>query len=117
MIRTSINRDNLFICIRPIPRRKLNSFNTLYFLLNANTESATASIVNITTPTPERIPKTIVFINNITKIQTAVEYLREIFYLKTTISSASERYTDTPGDTYSIYNIISTFTAHVLKYD
>ncbi len=65
----------------------------------------------------KRISKIIVFIDSVSKIQTAAEYLRVIFYLKSTTSSVSERYTDIPGDNYSIYNIISTFIAHVLKYD
>lgn len=32
VIRTSINRDDLFICVRPIPRGKLSVFESLYFL-------------------------------------------------------------------------------------
>ncbi len=85
--------------------------------MNTSTENATASTIDIITSTPERIPKTIVFIDNISKVETAAEYLRAMFYLKTVISSASERYTDTPDNTFSVHDIIFTFIAHVSKYD
>jgi len=64
MIRISINRNNLFICVRPIPRGKINSFDMLYFLLDA----ATVGIREISILTSEQIPKTIVFINSIIKV-------------------------------------------------
>jgi len=113
VIRTSINRDDLFICVRLIPRGKTNSFNILYFLLDA----VTAGTGETSTLTPKRIPKIIVFINNIIKIQAAVECLRIIFYVKPVTSSASERYINTADDFYLVHDIISILTARVLKYD
>jgi hypothetical protein len=112
VIRTSVNRSDLFICIRPIPRGKLSSFETLYFLLDASMESGEVII-----PTPERIPKTIVFIDSIARVQAAADSLRAMLYSTTATSSAPERYSNLPGHAYSVQNVISTFTARVSKYD
>jgi superfamily II DNA helicase RecQ len=118
VIRTSVNRSDLFIYIRPIPRRKLNSFNILYFLLDVSTESGDSTESGeVIILTPERIPKTIVFIDSIAQVQAAADSLRAMLYLKTVTSSAAERYSSIPGDVYSVYNVISTFTARVSKYD
>ncbi|OXV12208.1 hypothetical protein Egran_00031 [Elaphomyces granulatus] len=64
VLRTSIDRPDLFICVRPIPRGKLSSFETLYFLLDAAMEMDKA--------TPEHIPKTIIFIDSVGKPSVAV---------------------------------------------
>jgi hypothetical protein len=63
VIRIFINRSDLFICIQSIPRGKFSSFEILYFLLDASTESG-----EVTVPTPERIFKIIVFIDSIAKV-------------------------------------------------
>ena len=38
VIRTSINRANISICISPLPRKKVNLFKALYFLLDTATD-------------------------------------------------------------------------------
>lgn len=108
VIRTSIDRADLFICVRPILRGKLSSFETLYFLLDAAMEADKA--------TPERIPKTIIFIDSVGKVDKAADYLRTMLLSKTA-TSTSERYTERGDGPYSVYNVVHTFTSHVSGYD
>jgi hypothetical protein len=49
VIRTSINRADILICLLPIPRRKLSSYELLYFLLD--------NAINEGVRTPDQIPK------------------------------------------------------------
>jgi hypothetical protein len=56
VVRTSVNRPDVAICIYSIPRGKLSSFESLYFLLDASTDSNNAA-------TPDQIPKTVIFID------------------------------------------------------
>ena len=56
VIRTSIDRPDVSICVRPLPRGKTDSFEALHFLLDK-------CIGLDGTATPEQIPKTIVFID------------------------------------------------------
>jgi hypothetical protein len=69
VIQTSINRADISICLLPIPRGKLSSYESLYFLL----DNATVRGVG----TPDLIPKTIVFIDSLKNIDTPAEYLRQ----------------------------------------
>ena len=60
ILRTSINRTDLSLCICPIPRKQLTKWDRLFFLLDSATRPQG-------TATPEQIPKTIVFIDSIIK--------------------------------------------------
>ena len=60
ILRTSINRTDLSLCICPIPRKQLTKWDRLFFLLDSATRPQGAA-------TPEQIPKTIVFIDSIMK--------------------------------------------------
>lgn len=112
VIRISVDRPDMFICVRPIPRRKLTSFETLYFLLDA------AIAGDPKKATPNLIPKTIVFVDSILKIAKAADCLRGMLLSKNaTVSSDFERYTETGEDAYSVYTIVGTFTSHVSSYD
>ncbi|EEH06948.1 ATP-dependent DNA helicase [Histoplasma capsulatum G186AR] len=71
IIRTSINRPDIFIGIHPIPRGKLASYDMLYFLLNEAVDTDGKII-------PQSILKTIVFIDSIVKVHQAVQFFRSM---------------------------------------
>lgn len=109
VIRTSINRANISVCFLPIPRGKLSSYKALYFLLdNATVEGA---------PIPDQIPKTIVFIDSLRKINTLAEYLRQALLDKTISQPSGQQYTIAREKVFCVYDIVQTFTAHVSEYD
>lgn len=68
IIRGSIDRPDIYLSFHPIPRNLLKSFAPLLFLLRS-TDSGACS--------PSSIPKTIVFINNISRTHEACEYFRD----------------------------------------
>lgn len=66
VIRTSVDRPEISICIVPIPSGKLGNFDTLYFLLaKASTSISGQEHGEETTPTPANIDKTVVFIDSV----------------------------------------------------
>jgi len=106
VIRTSIDRPDVAICVRPLPRGKTDSFEALYFLLDK------CISLDDGTATPEQIQKTIVFIDGRGAIERAATYLRNALLKK------SEQYTtDSTNKAYCVSMIIEEFTAHVSLYD
>jgi superfamily II DNA helicase RecQ len=70
VIRTSINRADIFLCVQPVPRGKRASYEALYFLLDESVEPDTH------TATPQQIQKTIVFIDGRKKVAEVATYLQ-----------------------------------------
>jgi hypothetical protein len=79
ILRTSINRTDLSLCVCPIPRKQLTKYDRLYFLLDSATGPQDAV-------TPEQIPKTIVFIDSITKNEELATWFRKHLINKTSTS-------------------------------
>ena len=84
IIRTSINRLDILISVHPLPRKKVNLQEHLYFLLDD-------CINNNRKPTLERILKTIVFINRRLSIQAAAVYLQTILLQKGYLINAVDK--------------------------
>jgi hypothetical protein len=105
IIRTSVDRLDISICVFPIPKGKMNSNEQLHFLLNqANSlSSATPPQVSNDTweveestvissvceftgsqnrPTPQQIPKTIVFVDGRKKVAVVAKSLKECLIKK-----------------------------------
>lgn len=67
--RSSVDRPEIKLIVETIPPRTIKRFTSLFFvLLDAMTDGL---------PTPERIPKTVIFIDSRRDIQKCAEYLRE----------------------------------------
>lgn len=102
VIRTSIDRPDVSICVRPLPRGKTDSFKALHFLLDK-------CIGLDGTATPEQIPKTIVFIDGRGAIVRAAMYLQNAL-LKKTSDAAGKRYTiDSTNEAYCVSTIIRVY--------
>jgi superfamily II DNA helicase RecQ len=126
IIRTSVDRPDISICVLPILKGKMNSYEQLHFLLNqANSPSATdspqmsndtregeeSSVISSAhestsnnRPTPRRIPKTIVFVDGRRKVTSVAKYLKEVLVKKG----------------YSVqltHQTIGIYTSNVPKYD
>jgi superfamily II DNA helicase RecQ len=110
IIRTSVDRADISICVLPILKGKMNSYEQLHFLLNqANSlssatdsprilsdtreseessvissahESESTSSQNRPRPTPQRIPKTIVFVDGRKKVTSVASYLKDVLVKK-----------------------------------
>jgi superfamily II DNA helicase RecQ len=112
VIRTSINRADISICVCPIPRRKLGLFDSLYFLLDNAVDT------NIQDITPEQIPKTIVFIDGRTKVSNAAAYLRQMLQSQSESFPLDQQYTTTSqGGRACVFDVVNTYTSHVAQYD
>ena len=111
VIRTSINRDDISIVVVPIPRGKVQSYDRLQFLLDesVNAESRTA--------TPQRIQKTIIFIDGRIKVDQAATYLRQILLSKTSTFPEGQQYTQSGEARRCVFNVVETFTSHVSTFD
>jgi superfamily II DNA helicase RecQ len=104
VIRTSIDRPDIALCVAPILRGKLASWDSLYFLL--------ASAVNGTSATPADVPKTIVFIDGRLLVHEAAAWAMEMLLYM------SDEYTTSPSTKEQcVFNVIRSFTSHVSKYD
>jgi superfamily II DNA helicase RecQ len=105
IIRTSVDRPDISICVLPILKGKMNSYEQLHFLLNqANSlssatnppqipndpregeEPGTSSVHKSTNsqdkPTPQHIPKTIVFVDSKKKVISVASYLKSVLVKK-----------------------------------
>jgi hypothetical protein len=111
VFRTSINRDDISICVEPIPRRKLHCYDRLHFLLDEAVDATAQDI------TPERLWKTIVFIDGRHKVDRAATYFREVLLSKSSSFPADRRYSRDGEARRCVYDIVETFTAHVSEYD
>ncbi|EDN07265.1 predicted protein [Histoplasma mississippiense (nom. inval.)] len=106
VIRTSINRPDIFIGVHPIPRGKLVSYDMLYFLLNEAIDTDGKII-------PQHILKTIVFIDSHVKVQQAVQYFRSILLQ----ICQNNRQNVNNTDTSFINDTIQHFTSRVSEVD
>jgi superfamily II DNA or RNA helicase len=71
IIRTSIDRPDISLCICPIPASKATAYELLAFLLN--------EAVDIDgKPTPLRIPKAVIFIDGLNKVGRVAEALQAV---------------------------------------
>jgi superfamily II DNA helicase RecQ len=104
IIRTSVDRPDVTLCVIPIPRGKLTSWDPLYFLLQSAVSDGRA--------TPSNTPKTIVFIDGRRSVHAAAAWAMD------ELVRLSAEYSPDPvaGDT-CIFNVVRTYTAHVSDYD
>lgn len=104
VIRTSIDRPDVALCVIPLPRGKLTSWDALYFLLQCAAYDGHAS--------PSSIPKTIVFVDGRRSVHEAAAWaMDELQQL------SSEYSTDLSADESCVFNVVRIFTAHVAQYD
>ncbi len=109
VIRTSINREDISICVYPIPRGQITTFETLYFLLDNSVDTYQNTI------TPDRIPKTIVFVDSHTKVAAIAAFFRTALLSKST--TFTHPYSTSNKEGSSVFDIINTFTSRVSQYD
>ncbi|KIV98313.1 uncharacterized protein PV09_09841 [Verruconis gallopava] len=111
VIRTSIDRPDLSISVQPIARGQINSYNALHFLLDDCLDADGRFL-------PERIPKTIVFIDGRRKIANAVHQLRSWLSEKTSCDEIGYNTTATATPrSHQAIQIIQEFTARVAVHD
>jgi Helicase conserved C-terminal domain/DEAD/DEAH box helicase len=96
VLRTSINRTDLSLCVCPIPRKQLGKWDPLFFLLDNATGPLGAA-------TPEQIPKTIVFVDSIEKDEGLANWIRDHLINKTSLSSKSSK-SSLPSEPGSVDN-------------
>jgi len=111
VIRTSINRDDISIVVEPIPRGRVQSYDRLQFLMDESVDAEAR------TATPERIQKTIIFIDGRRKVDQAATYLRQVLQLKTSMFPEGQKYTQSGEARRCVFNVVETFTSHVSKFD
>jgi len=111
IIRTSIDRPDISICVRPIPKGKLTSYTMLYFLLDQCQDSNGLA-------TPGRIPKTIVFVDGRVSVNQAAGYLQQaLLQMSGSIVNTTHRYDVDISSPYCVSNIVETYTSQVSKFD
>ena len=109
VIRTSINRLDISLSICSIPKGKLSSFDSLYFLLDNAFEDDQ--------PTPARIPKTIVFLDSRKDVAKAAAFLQTTLLTKAIKLGQEYSYSVQGERLLCVYDIIQIFTAHVAQND
>ncbi|TEY25590.1 hypothetical protein BOTCAL_1275g00010 [Botryotinia calthae] len=105
IIRTSVDRPNISLAIVPIPYKQTKSLEPLYYLLDD-------AIDEDGNPTPEKIPKTIIFVNSRNETDIVKNYLRNALLEKTkgkTVSYSIE----TENKSLSVMDIIISFHSKV----
>ena len=110
VIRTTIDRQDIAIGVFPIPRGMLSSFDIFYFLLDDSADCTGVA-------TPNRIPKTIIFIDNRTAVQEAALYLQMALIAKTTNSTHQKYSVSSATREYCVSKVVDEYTARVAKYD
>lgn len=104
VVRTSIDRPDVSICVIPMAKGTLSSFDMLYFLLRDAMDDRVA--------TPEKIKKTIVFIDGRKSVLDAARWAMQ------QLMAMSDQYGvfDLASDR-CVYKVIGSYTAHVAEYD
>jgi len=111
VIRTSIDRPDISICLRPLMTGQLTSFNALYFLLDACQDHSGL-------PTPMNIPKTVVFVDSRAAVARVATYLRQALVKKTESNDRqSSLYETVNHSTYCVFDVVEIFISHVSKHD
>ncbi|KAK0123604.1 hypothetical protein ONS96_010579 [Cadophora gregata f. sp. sojae] len=77
IVRTSINRPDVFINVQPIPKGKTAGYTQMYSMLHDAVNPVLGEI------TPERIPKTIFFVDGITKVREMMNAGHQYLLMKT----------------------------------
>ena len=110
IIRTSIDRSDIGIGMFPIPRGKLESYESLYFLLDTSTDDCGVA-------RPQQIPKTVIFIDGRKKVQKAAAYLQSMLVAKTKDGNGDRYSADPNSGALSVRSVVDIFTSRVAKYD
>ena len=101
VIKMSINHPDVSICVQLTVRKKVDLQEYLYFLLNE-------CIDNDGIFTPEKILKTIVFVDGRLSVRAAAIYLQNILFQKCKAYTTKNR---ASNDVFYISNMIQEFTA------
>src|SRR5436190_14278729 len=112
IICTSVDRPDISICVLPILKGKQNNYGQLYFLLNnaveSQAEESQPESQSATSPggkpSPQLIPKSIVFLDGRKRIADAAKYLKECLVQKGYSPKLA-------------HQTIGVYTAHVPKSD
>lgn len=97
VIRTSVDRPEISICITPLLQKKQSSYEQLFFILSQAVNPGAV-------PSPEQIQKTIVFIDGRAHISSVAKWLKEsLVQLGYSVTLA--------------HQTIGIYTAHVPKFD
>lgn len=110
VMRTSVDRPDVSICITPLPKLKLTSWDVLWFLF--------ANAFSDTKATPERIPKTIVFIDGRRKIHHASVWAMETLVRLTASYLPENQYSEhVSAGVLCVLDVVRIFTSNVSQYD
>ena len=114
VIRTSVNRDDISFSVHALPRNKTTSFEALYFLVSR-------AVDDDGVPTPERIPKAIVFVDGWVEVRKASIYLGRLLMHSTSKTNNSARYSEDlhgPGfDSRNVNTVVEEFTSTTAQHD
>lgn len=110
VIRTFIDRPDVFISVHSVPRGKLNIYELLFFLLDDAVDIEAKA-------TPQKISKTIVFIDSIVKSHKAVMYFRNILLELSKESSAKTYSRNITNKTYDVNEIVQIYNSRVSEED
>ena len=113
VIRTSVNRDDISFSVHALPRNKTTSFEALYFLVSC-------AVDNDGVPTPEKIPKAIVFVDSRVGVGEAARYLRRLLIHSTSkANNSAARYLENWSgiDSRGVNTVVEEFTSTVAQHD
>jgi hypothetical protein len=115
LIRTSTDRPNVSLVVLAIKRHMggtgKSGYPLLYFLLKKSVDANGL-------PTPQFIPKTVIFIDGRRKIRNCVNFLRKMLVQKTSNVQAGLQYgTDVEDARHCVFNVVEEFTSHVAAFD
>ena len=110
VIRTSVDRPDVAICVMPLLRGKLDSWDALYFLLADAVRDGRAS--------PSNIPKTIVFVDGRRSVHSAAAWAQDMLIRMTAEAATEHQYSATHcGSSCSVFEVVKTFTSTISEHD
>lgn len=112
VVRTSIDRPDVFLYVQPIPRKQKRNLKGLYFLIQDSIDQNQLA-------TPQQIPKTIIFIDSINACVYSADIIQDWLRKKTEAlpKQHSQRYNDTRDSAYNVQLIVQIYHANVPAYD
>lgn len=112
VLRTSVDRPDVSLCVVPLPRSKLKSWDVLWFLFREQ------QAFGVTGATPSNIPKTIIFIDGKKRIHYASVWIMETLVRLSSDFPPDARYTtEKSAGPRCVINAVRVFTATSSQYD
>ena len=110
VIRTSVDRPDISLSLVALPRGKVTKWGAFFFLLKNAIDSSAE-------PTPQDIPKTVVFLDSRRRIHAAAAWTMQRLLLMTAESHRSRYSESLEAGPLCVLNVVGIFTANMAAYD